>query len=1031
MAAVLLPIQVFGQAGEVMGEMFLKRGVLQEIWTGIRGNGVANLTGHRSYKGLAREARVLGALRVDSQMDSFGARYSALVIPPTDGEYTFWIASDDNSELWLSTDAEEANLVKIASVGGYTGREAWDATKSQKSKAVALKKGARYFLRAFHKDGGGDDHVAVAWSGPGLPRAVLDSTYLRVPKLSPKTATLVRRIRAEEEHRAELLAALLATPPEAVLAFSQGLPQKDRDQLGSELFSLAGKVERGAMMAAAAQLGRYAQLAMHVTPTPDMPVEDPILRGLLVIEDLYLKDLPIEGLVKMGAHRAAPAFGAIPPSAQGVDSVVRLSSSDTKRGSELVSTGLYALPGKPVVVTLPDALAEQELSLQIGHHLNAKEKTKSFDCMPRSARRFPLSATSTHAISPHGGLLFVQVPASVGLKDAKVGIAGAVRAPRFVLGQTTDEEWKSIRNYPGPWGELATDNYILVVHSEALRKLDNPTDLMTWWRGNVAAHEGFYNYSIGKPFRMHTVHYAVRGFSTWPLYETKESVANLLDLRGISSYNDGLFLHEHGHHCDSSAMMFGNLGESTPNWAGYYMKATNGDFAWKDAEDTHLSRLLSGEGSHAELTQDGWWTTKYTHYWSYPVTSMMIGYVRGFGWESFKTVVHRFTLADDPVNQLPMFQNGGTATRDRTAVDQAKIDKWLIFLSQEAKHDVRPYFAHFCLRPSAKAATMIDGLKLPKWDLVYSPVRRVAVAPGQTVTIPSPVNDALTFAGAVKLVGIAKPQHGTLAERDGGYVYRANKGYVGEVRIPFQLSNMHGNTFNGTIRVHVMPSRDNPHLAMGEVTKVSTSGWRRIAFPRRYRRPVVVATIDLKENPGLVTRVRKVSPTGCEVMLQRTDGGTEAVVCSATWAVLEAGEYAEKRNMLTADAGTVDVSPEGMGRQAVGVIRSYEQKAALLRGVTLGQVQSFGDAKWTRFFWRDERGELGIRVGCHYGNDELPRTNETVGFLRLAHGLYQFGDTTFRIDSSGIKTPALSLRTNYACFNSWGFRSVERYFAKK
>jgi hypothetical protein len=1014
-----------------MGEALPEAGVLQEIWTGIRGNGVAELTGHRSYKGLPREARILGALRVDSQMDNFGARYSALVIPPKDGEYTFWIASDDNSELWLSTDAAEENLAKIASVGGYTGREAWDATKSQKSKAVALKKGGRYFLRAFHKDGGGDDHVAVAWSGPGLPRAVLGATYLRVPKLAPKTAKLVQRIRTEEKHRAELLAALLATPPKGVPAFSQGLPQKDREQLGGELFALAGRIQRKVAGEDAAGLARYAQLAGSVVPTAEVPVEDAVLRGLLVIEDLYLKSLSVDELVGRGAHRASRAFGAIPASAQGVASVVRLSSNDTKKGSELVSTGLYALPGKPVVVELPEALADQELSLQIGHHLDAKEKTKSFDSMPCSSRRFPLSATSTRAISPHGGLLFVQVPASVGLKDAKVEIAGAIQAPRFVLGQTTDEEWKSIRNFPGPWGELATDNYILVAHSEALRKLDNPTDLMTWWRGNVAAHEGFYNYSIGKPFRMHTVHYAVRGFSTWPLYETKESVANLLDLRGISSYNDGLFLHEHGHHCDSSAMMFGNLGESTPNWAGYYMKATNGDFAWKDAEDTHLSRLLSGEGSHQELKQDGWWTTKYTHYWSYPVTSMMVGYVRGFGWESFKTVVHRFTLADDPVNQLPMFQNAAAGKRDRAAVDQSKIDKWLIFLSQEAKHDVRPYFAHFCLRPSAEAASYIDALKLPKWDLVYSPVRRVAVAPGQAVTIPSPVNDARTFAGAVKLAGIAKPPHGTLTARDGGYVYRADKGYVGEVRIPFQLSNVYGNTCRGTIRVHVMPDRDNPHLAMGEAAKVSTSGWTKIAFPRRYRRPVVVATIDLKENPGLVTRVRKVSPMGCEVMLQRIDGGTDAAACSATWAVLEAGEYSEKRNMLTADVGTVDVSPEGMGRQAVGALRSYEQKAALLRGVTLGQVQSFEDSKWTRFFWRDERGELGIRVGCHYGKDELPRTNETVGFLRLAHGLYQFGDTTFRIDASGIKTPALSLRMAYACFNGWGFRSVERYFAKK
>ena len=43
------------------------------------------------------------------------------VTPPTTGYYTFWIASDDNSELWLSTDANPANKVRIAYVGGCHG----------------------------------------------------------------------------------------------------------------------------------------------------------------------------------------------------------------------------------------------------------------------------------------------------------------------------------------------------------------------------------------------------------------------------------------------------------------------------------------------------------------------------------------------------------------------------------------------------------------------------------------------------------------------------------------------------------------------------------------------------------------------------------------------------------------------------------------------------------------------------------------------------------------------------------------------
>jgi len=1012
-------------------------GILQEIWTGIRGSKVADLTANGSYKKRAREARILPGFRADALTDNYGARYSTLLLPPETGEYTFWIASDDASELWLSTDEQPGHLEKIASVGGYTGREAWDSVRTQKSKAATLEKGKRYFIRVLHKEGGGDDHLAVAWQGPGLARAILKGEHLRVPELDKKTKALVRKIRDEEENKARLLAKLAATRPEGLHRFANGLGKKEQGQLAQELFSLAGKAERKATPETAARLKAYGRLTARLLPTPETPVENPVLKALLVIEDLYLKTLPVDDLEKTGAHRAATAFGGIPDSATAVEKTIRLSSSDKKHGSEMVSTGLYARPGMPVVITIPKELVGKNLSVQIGHHLNGKEKTKIFDCMPHSSRRFPLSTVSTKAINPHGGLMLVHVPANVGLADAAFRVAGAIEAPYFILGKTTDEEWKTIRNRPAPWGELATDNYILAAHSDALKKLDSPTDLMTWWDGNVTAHDGFYNHVTGKPFRMHTVHYAVRGVSTWPLYETKESVVTLLNLKRMKAYNDGLYLHEHGHHGDSGSMMFGNLGESTPNWAGYYMKATRGDFAWKDTEEAHMLRLFDkNDDLHQGLMQDNWWTTRYTHYWSYPVTSMMVGYVQGFGWEPFKTVVHRFTHGDDPVNQLPIFNGPAhkkkwwTVTKeDRVVLDRAKIDKWLIFLSEEAKHDVRPYFAHFRMGPSPEAAKLIDQMKLPKWDLVYIPTRRIAIGPGQTVTIPSPVQDALTYAGKIELAGIDKPSHGKLTGNDDGtYVYRPEKDFMGKASIPFRVTNKYGNVFQSALDIYVMPEDRNPHLAVGSVEEVTTKGWKAIAFPRAYRQPVVVATIDLKKHPNFVTRIRNVSKSGCEITLQQTKGDPDAGGCRATWGVMEAGEYSGKNVCLPADAGTVEVTPEGLSREANGIVRSYEHHQSLLRATMLGQVMTFNDPRWTSFFWRDERDLLGIRVGCHYGKEKAPRKKETVGYLRLSHGLCQFGDTTLRVSQSGIKSGDLSLRMEYASFNGWGFRSVERYF---
>src|SRR5438309_10086241 len=46
-------------------------------------------------------------------------------VPPTTGNYVFWIASDDNSTLFLSTDDTAARKRVIASVPGATASREW------------------------------------------------------------------------------------------------------------------------------------------------------------------------------------------------------------------------------------------------------------------------------------------------------------------------------------------------------------------------------------------------------------------------------------------------------------------------------------------------------------------------------------------------------------------------------------------------------------------------------------------------------------------------------------------------------------------------------------------------------------------------------------------------------------------------------------------------------------------------------------------------------------------------------------------
>ena len=74
------------------------------------------------------------------------------------GTYTFYVASDDSSELWFSTTTNAATMTRIAYVNGYTGSRQWNKFNTQQSSALSLIAGQGYYLEARMKEGGGDDN---------------------------------------------------------------------------------------------------------------------------------------------------------------------------------------------------------------------------------------------------------------------------------------------------------------------------------------------------------------------------------------------------------------------------------------------------------------------------------------------------------------------------------------------------------------------------------------------------------------------------------------------------------------------------------------------------------------------------------------------------------------------------------------------------------------------------------------------------------------------------------------------------------
>ena len=144
--------------------------VSREYWTNIAGNAVSDIPVTTTPNGMDILPSLEGPMNWG---DNYGSRIRGYITAPSTGNYTFWIASDNHSELWLSSDDTPRNITKIASVGtsstvAWTANREWNKFPTeQKSAAIHLDAGTKYYVEVLHKESTGDDHVEVGWLKPG------------------------------------------------------------------------------------------------------------------------------------------------------------------------------------------------------------------------------------------------------------------------------------------------------------------------------------------------------------------------------------------------------------------------------------------------------------------------------------------------------------------------------------------------------------------------------------------------------------------------------------------------------------------------------------------------------------------------------------------------------------------------------------------------------------------------------------------------------------------------------------------------
>lgn len=167
--------------------------IMRETWTGIQGTQISKIP----LAGPPSATEVLSRFQSPSNAgDNYGARIRGWVEAPVSGAYTFWISSNDHSELWLSTDDKEHNKARIAHITGHTDPLEWNKFKTQMSQPINLVANRRYYIEALHKEGIGTDHLAVGWR---LPDGTLERPipgmrlipYSDEPANSPPLVTII------------------------------------------------------------------------------------------------------------------------------------------------------------------------------------------------------------------------------------------------------------------------------------------------------------------------------------------------------------------------------------------------------------------------------------------------------------------------------------------------------------------------------------------------------------------------------------------------------------------------------------------------------------------------------------------------------------------------------------------------------------------------------------------------------------------------------------------------------------------------
>lgn len=429
-------------------------------------------------------------------------------------------------------------------------------------------------------------------------------------------------------------------------------------------------------------------------PTPERPLAEAGQSAERIRLGVEMRVLRLSAPEATAAHPAHEAFPGKAPAAPRVERTVTVNASVPG----WTSTGLYAAAGEVIRVTVPSDRAGRGFAVRIGCHSDSLYHLDRWLRAPEICKSVPLRGAETRLASAFGGLIYVEVPTGDKTQGTfNAVIQGALEAPRFVLGEHSDAQWRDrLRQLPAPWAEFECDKIILSCPTEVARAVNNPTELMEFWRKVVEAQDEITNQAAERkrPERIVADVQISAGYmhSGYPIMIPVSAAAEMVTFSRLKFPGWG-FYHEIGHNHQRPHFTFAGTGEVTNNVIGMWCYEAVLGKDWlighsnisAEARREHLQKIRAASDKWAVWKSD-----------PFLALTTYIQLVQAFGWDSWRRYLHSF--ADPSFGPQP-------------ADDAQRRDQFLVRYSKITGRNLGPFFEFWGIPVSPAAKQAVAGLE--------------------------------------------------------------------------------------------------------------------------------------------------------------------------------------------------------------------------------------------------------------------------------------------------------------------------------